>query len=315
MNRQVRFGIAALCAAVAILAGIAAALGVFARGDGIYETVTSARGEVYEVATTGVYAGNARQLVAEGVGWDVFTLVVAVPILLIAAVFVARGSFRGALIAGGMLGYFAYMHLEYAVTWAFGPMLGLFIATYGLSLIGLAGIAILVADAGVDGRFSAAFPRRSWAALSVGMAFLLTILWIGRIAEGLAAEIPVLHGETTMTVQALDLGLVVPVSAMLGIVALRRVPAAMAASTAFAVTFVTMSAAIGSMMVSSWVVTGEPAVVPIVVFGTAAIAGLLVAIRMFGAVQTVPRHRTPALVSDIGTASAAAASHSRAGVA
>jgi hypothetical protein len=314
MTRQVRLGVAALCAAVATLGGIAAGLGVFARGDGIYETVTSARGELYEVATTGVYAGNARQLVAEGVGWDVFTLIVAVPILLIAAVLLARGSFRGTLIAGGMLGYFVYMHLEYAVTWAFGPMFGLFIATYGLSIVGLIGIATLVADAGVEGRFSDAFPRRSWAALSVGMAILLTILWVGRIAEGLAAEIPILHGETTMTVQALDLGLVVPVSLVLGVVVLRRIPAVMAASVAFAVTFVTMSAAIGSMMVSSWIVTGEPAVAPIVVFGAAAIAGLLVTVRMFGAVQMVPSHRTPALVSDVGAASSPA-SHSRAGIA
>ena len=41
--------------------------------DGALATVTSARGETYDVATTGVYANNAMQLVAEGVGWDVFT--------------------------------------------------------------------------------------------------------------------------------------------------------------------------------------------------------------------------------------------------
>lgn len=63
-----RPALAALAGGVALLAAVAAALGVFARGDGSFVTVTSARGEVYEMATTGVYANNALQVVAEGVG-------------------------------------------------------------------------------------------------------------------------------------------------------------------------------------------------------------------------------------------------------
>jgi hypothetical protein len=290
---------AALCAVVALLAGIASALGVFARGDGTFSTVTSARGETYEVATSGVYADNARQLVAEGVGWDAFTLVVAVPLLLLGAALVARGSFRGALLAAGMLGYFAYMYLEYAVTWAFGPPFGLFVGIYAASLIGLLGVGALVAHAGVRERFSDEFPRRAWACLSIGMALLLAALWIGRIAEGLAAATPVLHGETTMTVQALDLGLVVPVSVTLAILALRRNAAAQVAAAAFAVTFVTMSAAIAAMMVSAWLVTGVLELPPIVIFTAAAAAGALLAARMFRSIRadvllgTTPSFTTP----------------------
>lgn len=285
MTTTTRAATAALCAVVALLAGAASALGVFARGDGTFATVTSARGEIYEVATSGVYADNARQVVAEGVGWDVFTLVVAVPLLLVGAALVVRGSFRGALLAAGMLGYFAYTYLEYAVTWAFGPLFGLFVGICAGSLVGLLGMGAMVAHAGVRERFSDEFPRRAWAGLSIGMAFLLTVLWIGRIAEGLAADTPVLHGETTMTVQALDLGLVVPASVMLAILALRRIPAALAAVAAFAVTFVAMSAAIASMMVSAWLVTGVLELPPIVIFTAAALAGLLLAARMFRSVR------------------------------
>lgn len=117
------------------------------------------------------------------------------------------------------------------------------------------------------------------------MAVLLTVLWISRIADGLAAVTPVLHGESTMTVQALDLGLVMPVSLALAVLALRRVPAALAAATAFAVTFVTMSAAIASMMISAWLVTGVVNLPPIVIFGAAAMLGALLAARMFHSVR------------------------------
>jgi hypothetical protein len=282
---------AALTASVGVLAGVAAALGVFARGDGSYATVTTARGEQIEIATTGVYANNAQQLVAEGVGWDIFTLVVSVPLLLLGAVLVGRGSFRGTLLAAGMLGYALYAYLEYAVTWAFGLLFPLHVAIAAMSVVALIGAGSLVAT-GLASRFSNGFPRRGWAALSVSMGVLLTVLWAGRIAEGLSASVPILHGETTMTVQALDLGLVVPMLLVLPILAWRRIPAAMAASTAFAVTFVTMSGAIASMMISSWLVTGVPAVPPIVTFSLACIAGLALLSRMFSSAALHDPSRT-----------------------
>jgi len=56
---------------------------------------------------------------------------------------------------------------------------------------------------------------------------------VGRIATGLGASTAALHGETTMTVQALDLGLVVPLSVMSAIFAVRRHPLGLAAAAAF----------------------------------------------------------------------------------
>lgn len=284
---------AALCVAIALLAGVAAALGVFARGDGTFVTVTSARGETYDMATTGIYAYNARQVVAEGVGWDIFTLLVAVPVLLVAAIWVARGSFRGQLVAAGLLGYFLYMYLEYAVTWAFGPLFVLFVVIYAASLIGLVGLWGAMTSGGFSDRFSQAFPRRSWAALSLGMCGLLVAMWAARIAQALGSETGgTLHGETTMTVQALDLGLVIPASVLIAVLALRRVPAALAAAAAFSVTFVAMSAAIASMMVSASIVTGTLQLPPLVIFGLAMGAGAVVAVRIYASGAPLDR-RTP----------------------
>jgi hypothetical protein len=287
---------AALTGAVALAAGFAAGAGVLLRGTGATETVTSARGETYEMATDGVYAFNSIRVVAEGIGWDVFTLVVAVPALLVTTVWVGRGSFRGRLVAVGLLGYFAYMYLEYAVTWAFGPLFVLFIAIYAASLLGIVSIGAALASEGLVDRFDVTFPRRSWAALSLGMAFLLTVLWLGRIVEGLSGPVT-LHGETTMTIQALDLGLVVPASALIALLALRRRPTGLAAAAAFAVTFTAMCAAIGSMLVSAWLVTGVLELPPILVFGVASVAGLILGARMFRAVRPVERATTSPLTN------------------
>ncbi|WP_148314540.1 hypothetical protein [Sorangium cellulosum] len=56
-----------LCLGIALLAALAAAAGVFFRGDGATAAAVSIRGEHYAYATTGVYRYNAERLVAEGI--------------------------------------------------------------------------------------------------------------------------------------------------------------------------------------------------------------------------------------------------------
>ena len=219
-------------------------------------------------------------------GWDVFTLVVAAPLLLATAPFVARGSLRGTIVAIGAFGYFAYCYLEYAVTWAIGPLFPAFVGGLALSVLGLVVLGgELIGRAGaisVDERY----PRRRWASLSLAMSALLVVLWAGRIADALGtAGAPALHGEVTLTVQALDLGLVVPIAILVAVATLRGGSVALLLSTAFAVMFAAMSTAIGSMMVSSWIVTGVPAVEPIVVFGLAAAASIGLLRPMLGALS------------------------------
>lgn len=164
---------------------------------------------------------------------------------------------------------------------------------YAASLLGLVWIgATLAADRARD-RFDDRFPRRAWAALSIGMSLLLAVLWLGRIAQGLGGNLDgVLHGETTMTIQALDLGLVIPVSVLIAVLAWRHHPAGTLAAAAFVVTFVAMSAAIASMLISAWAVTGVLELPPIVLFGLATAAGCAVGVRMYR--SALPAHRTGA---------------------
>jgi len=122
VSRNRRIELVTLSLVVAILAGTAAAVGVFFRGDGSVETVVSPRGERYEMIVSGVYRYNAQRVVAEGIGWDIFTLFAAVPALLLCLIWLARGRIRARLFAVGVLAYLFYQYLMYSVTWAFGPL-------------------------------------------------------------------------------------------------------------------------------------------------------------------------------------------------
>jgi hypothetical protein len=280
-SAMVRLGMAATCGLVAVMAALASTLGVVARGTGEFITVTSVRGETYDMATSGVYAYNAQRVVAEGVGWDIVTLFLAVPALLLAAPLVARGSFRGRLFAVGLLGYFLYQYLEYAVTWALGPLFLLFVAIYATSLVGIAWIGWSLVKEHPATMFAERFPRRGWAALNLAMSGLLTLLWLQRIALATRGEPGLLLGETTLTVQALDLGLLVPTSVLIAILVLRRTEIGYALAASFGVTFATMTAAIAAMLVSAAVIEGTVEVVPLAIFALASLAAIGLLIRTY----------------------------------
>lgn len=286
MNRAAFTRMALLCLAVALLAGAASGIGVFARGDGTTAEAVSIRGEQFEWVTTGVYAYNPERLVAEGVGWDVFTLFVAAPALVIASVFVARGSLRGRLLAAGLLGYLFYQYLMYAMAWAFGPLLPLFIVIYAASLAGAIWLASDVGLAGLPERFSERFPRRSMAGLCFAMAVVLVGMWSQLIATGLRGDLSGanLLGQTTLVVQALDLGLIVPAALFTGVAVLRRRPVGYLLATVFIVKALAMSLAIVAMLVSAWVVEGAPEVGGFAIFGAAALASAWIGLRMYGSV-------------------------------
>ena len=287
-----------LCLAVALAAGVVSAVGVFVRGSGAAMEVVSPRGERYPMATDGVYAWNAQRVVAEGVGWDVFTLAVAVPALLLAAPLVARGSFRGRLLALGLLAYLFYQYLMYAVTWAFGPLFLPFVAVYAASLIAIVGVAASLARDGVAGRFDGSYPSRGIAVLCFFLAASLSAMWLVRIAAGLRGDHAraMLLGQTTLVVQALDLGLVVPLAVLTGALCWRRQPVGLVLGSVVAVKAVAMALAICAMVISAWKVEGRLQVAPLAFFGWMALASAWLGARMYRSARPdlTPRGPPPA---------------------
>jgi hypothetical protein len=287
MERNEVRGIVALCRSVALLAGVAAAAGVFLRGDGAATLATSVRGETYPMVASGVYAYNAQRIVAEGVGWDWVTLLLAAPALLVALPALARGSLRGRLFAIGMLGYFFYQYLMYATFWAFGPLFPLFVALFSASLFGIAWIASTIPLAELPERFTERFPRKAMAVLCWVLAAALLAMWSARIAAGLRGDWAgaMLLGSTTMVVQALDLGLVVPLAVLTGALAWRGRPLGYLLCAAFVVKAVTMSLAICAMLLSARAVEGRLEIPPLAMFGAAAAVSAWLGVRMYTSVR------------------------------
>jgi len=298
----------ALVALVGILAGIASLAGIVLRGDLATVPWTTLRGEEIEAVSGGIYAWNSLPVVSEGVGWDIVTLLLAVPGTLLAAVGMARGSFRATLVALGFLVYFLYQYAEYAMFWAIGPLYPLHVL---LAALGLSAIAVLVASldlAGATARFGPRFPRRAVAGLGVFMVVVLGALWlptIWRVVVGGEVQ-GLLNGGVTLVVPAFDLGFLVPLGVFTAVAAWRRLPAGYVLATTVVVKAVAMASAIAAMLLVEWLATGVLAIVPIALFGLTALGSAAIGYRVYASIEPAAT-RAPAADAAPATAPTGAA--------
>ena len=117
------------------------------------------------------------------------------------------------------------------------------------------------------------------------MAALLMIMWLARIIAAMNGKIEgVLLGQTTLVVQALDMGLVVPLAVFTGVTALRRRPVGYLLSSVVVVKGAAMAAAICAMLIAAWIVEGTLEVMPFIIFAAATAVALWLAFRIYRSV-------------------------------
>lgn len=280
--------------------GAVAAAGVLGRGGGSTAQVVSARGEPFAMVTTGVYANNPERLVAEGIGWDVVTLLLVVPALLLVARGVARGSLRARLAATGLLGYVFYQYLMYAMAWAVGPLLPAFIVLYAASLLGIGWFAATVPLDELAANAGGRFPRRAVSVYVGAIALLLVGMWVPMIGEVIGGQLEgTLLGQTTLVVQALDLGIVVPLAVTTVMLTWRRRPAGHLLAAVVVVKGLAMATAICAMLVSAWYVEGELDVAGLAVFAVVTVASLVLLAAVYRAIPAAPTVPAGSPVPDV----------------
>lgn len=274
-----------VCAAVAALGAVASGAGVFLRGDLATVPFTTVRGELVDSLAGGVYRFNGLQIASEGVGWDVVTLLLVVPALLLTLPGVWRGSLRAALLATGLLAYFLYQYTEYATYLAYGPLFLIYVALLALSLCGIVLLVSSLEVAALPDRFGPTFPRRAVIGFGLFMAILLAGMWLPLIARTFdQTAVTELGGGTTLVVQAFDLGFLVPLGLFTALAVARRLPIGFVLAAVVVVKGVAMGSAIAAMLVFEASTTGVTQIVPIVGFALIALVSLAIATRVFGSI-------------------------------
>lgn len=240
-----------LVSLVALLALVAAGAGLFYQTDGEPYPYTNHRGETVMLTGRGLYAYDTVSFNAQMQANDFVTLALGLPLLLVSAWLARRGSLRGHLLLTGTLGFFLYTYMSMSFLAAYNALFLVYVALFSLSLFAFI-LSMLAFDLKtLPGRFSARLPR-GWiaATLFAGGGFLL-LAWLGRIVPPLLQnQTPPLENATTLVIQAMDLGLLVPLTFLSGLLLLRRSSWGYLLASVAVLKFLTMGAAVSAMGVN-----------------------------------------------------------------
>ncbi len=212
-----------LIPAIGLLALFAAGMGLFDRSPGQPTPYTNHRGEQVMLNGQGLYRYDTVSSAAQEQGNDLVTLVVGLPLLAVSTWSAFRGSLRGRLLLTGTLGFFLYTYLSMSMLTSYNALFLVYVALFSLSLYAFV-LGMLSFDlSDLKRRFSDGLPHGWLAGLLFLVGGFLLLAWLGRIVPPLVSGgTPPLENATTLVIQAMDLGLIVPLAILSGILLLRR---------------------------------------------------------------------------------------------
>jgi hypothetical protein len=142
---------------IALLAAVAAGVGLFAHGGPGSVPVPSLRGQPTDLYGVGLYRFDSVLIGVGNRGTDAVTLFLEVPALVIALGLYRRRSLRGTIVLIGVLGWMLYYYASMALNAAFNALFPVYVALFAASLF-----AVPLALGSVDReRFALQFPARA----------------------------------------------------------------------------------------------------------------------------------------------------------
>ena len=271
---------------IAILALIAAGAGLFWPHEGQPYTWRTFRGETVTIAGQGLYRYDSSSLAAQEQAQDGVTLVVGLPLLAVATWLAGRGSLRGKLLLAGMLGYFLYTYMSMTFYTAYNELFLVYVTLFSLSLFAFV-LSLMSFDlATLPQRFSDRLPRRAIAGLLFGAGAFLTLAWLGRIIPPLVqGQTPPLENATTLVIQAMDLGLIVPLTFLAGLWLLQRRAWGYLLASVAVMKMLTLGAAVSTMAINMALTGVAISPVELIVFPMLTLVNLVLAVLLLKCVE------------------------------
>lgn len=212
-----------LIPAIFMLSLVAAGAGLLVQVPGEAFSYTNHRNETVMINGQGLYYYDTLSSAAQMQGNDFVTLVVGLPLLVISSIFALRGSLRGRLLLTGTLGFFLYTYMSMATLASYNALFLVYVALFTLSLYAFILCMLSFDLSSLPQAFSEKLPYKWIAGLMFVVGGFLFLTWLGRIVPPLFhKQTPVLENTTTLVIQFMDLGLIVPLAFLGGYLLLRR---------------------------------------------------------------------------------------------
>lgn len=248
--------------------------------------LTTFRGEPVTINARGLYYWDTVSSAAQMQANDLVALVLGLPLLALSFWLTLRGSLRGRILLAGTLGFILYTYITMAFGAHYNALFVVYVALMSLSLFAFVLVMMSFDIESLPAHFSDKLPRGWIAGLLFFAAAFLSLAWLGRIAATFTPDaIPSLENTTSMFIQAMDLGIIVPVCLLSGILLLRRHPWGYLLASVGLMKFLTMGTAV-SLMALNMARVGVPvSPVEVVVFPAIALANLVMVALLLKNIQ------------------------------
>lgn len=206
---------------IATLCGICSHQG---EGNYPYETI---RGKTILIHGYGIYKHMSKDVAIQGIAQDYITLFVGVPLLLIGLIGLGKRNLKIRLLLTGVLSYFFISYLFYLIMGMYNSLFLVYAALVCLTFFALV-ISLLSFDIeDISLKFKGEKPLRFAAGFLIFNVIMIALLWLGTIVP------PLLDGSiypdslehyTTLIVQGMDIGLLLPIALVSAILLLKKRP-------------------------------------------------------------------------------------------
>lgn len=212
--------LATLVFLIVILAGWAAATGIFSsQGEGSYE-IQTIRNRTVTIYGLGLYRHMSADVAIQGIAQDYVTLFLALPLLLFAFFWARKGTLRSLLFLAGILSYIFLTYLFYMNMAMFNELFLVYVSLAGMTFFALALTLLSIGTEKLSSNFQEKTPVKFIGGFLIFNATCIALLWLSIIVppllDGSIVPVSVEH-YTTLTVQAFDLALFLPLSFLSGL--------------------------------------------------------------------------------------------------
>lgn len=276
-----------------ILALLAAGAGLWP-AEGQPYPLTSFRGEPVIINARGLYYWDTVSSTAQMQANDLITLAVGLPLLAFSFWLSLRGSLRGRFLLTGTLGFILYTYTSMCFGTAYNKLFLVYVALFSLSLFAFI-LSMMSFDLStLPAHFSERLPRRSIATLLFFTSAFLLLAWLGRIAPTLFwDQIPQLENVTSLFIQAMDLGLILPLCTLSGILLLKRNAWGYLLASVSLTKFLTMGLAVSLMGINMARVGVPISVMQMSIFLIITLANLIMVALLIKSIDPQPSSLRP----------------------
>lgn len=247
--------------AITILVLLIAALSIFSCAMGLFSTggpggheIESFWGKNVSIYGQGIYKNDSAAVVAQGIAQDAVTLMLGIPLLLISLYLSQKASLKGKLLLTGTLGYFLYTYVSYVFLWMYNPLFIVYVILMSASFFSFTLCMMSIDVQRLKEAFSDKLPVKFLGGFQIFFSIALCLLWLKMIIPTIVSgSIPAgLEHYTTLVIQGMDLGFIVPVAFLSGVLLIKRNTYGYLLSSVVIMKGITMGAALTAMIINQY---------------------------------------------------------------